>query len=244
MRYIKRSGKNYEVPDDYKKKKKEKWISKEEYELNPSGINKEAAEKLKKEALRKKEEMEREELRIEALRIREEKLKSIPLEVSRTDRNFPSKTNRSGQGKAHLTNEGLAPAGNTSISNLDQLDQDSLNKGTSNIISFTGPNPQNGGQAYGGNNAKRLFVKTRKIARAKEKGKLDAQHLEISTSNQLLSKPEIRFNRKFQSYVTKDDEHQIRVNNPNEGYDQIIPPRFIYGDDLENEHDSDSDSES
>lgn len=187
----------------------------------------------------RREEVERQRLLAE----REGRLRLIPMSVSRSDRNFPSPVNSRGNGKAHLLDSGLAPAGPTSISHAEQLDQESQNKGTSNLISFTGPNPKDGGQEYGGGNAQKLTVKTRKIARAKEKGKPDAQHLEISTSSSLLADPEVRYDKRLRSYVKKDDEHQIRVNTPVEERAQTIPRRFIYGAGLANEHDSDSDED-
>lgn len=223
-----------EALDEYYEQEEERKMQEREAAKLGARQEREAAE-----LAARREEVERQRLLAE----REGRMRLIPMSVSRSDRNFPSPVNSRGKGKAHLLDSGLAPAGPTSISHAEQLDQESPNKGTSNLISFTGPNPIEGGQEYGGGHAQKLTVKTRKIARAKEKGKLDAQHLEISTSSNLLADPEVRYDQRLRSYVRKDDEHQIRVNPPVEERAQTIPRRFIYGAGLDNEHDSDSDDD-
>lgn len=166
---------------------------------------------------------------------REESIKDVPSELTRRDHDFSKPINRDGQGKAHLTSTGLAPAGRVSIKPSDHLHQDHPNKGQSNLISFTGPKPIGGGQVYG---PKTIYVKTKKIARAKKRGKPDAQHLEIYTSSDILADENAT-----RAFVKKDDEHQIRVLSKSDQLGEINF-RFLKSEDLgiPDLHDSDSDS--
>jgi hypothetical protein len=175
---------------------------------------------------------------------RELALDHIPLSIKRTDRNFNNAVNSKHQGKAHLTPHGLAPAGNVSIPHGEQLEQGSPNKGVSDLISFTGPNPNNP-VAYGGAGVQELRVKAKKIARAKLKGKEDAQHLEVTTSHELKKKflGKSERNKKLRSFINKDDEHQIRVTAPEDGAHQTIGKRFLVGAGLPDSHDSDSEDD-
>ncbi|QNU66053.1 hypothetical protein EHE19_014345 [Ruminiclostridium herbifermentans] len=167
---------------------------------------------------------------------RERQLSGIPLIVTRRDKDFRNPQNRRGQGKAHITEHGLAPAGRIAVTAEEQLDQTSINKGESDRISFTGPK-QNDGVIYGD---QEIEVKLRKIARAKIKGKKDAQHLEVFTSKMLLDR--VRDDR-LRGYVRRDDEHQVRVAQPEKGELLTIPARFIRGSGFMEQHDSDSEDE-
>lgn len=189
-----------------------------------------------------------EQMRLDRLRDREAALAGIPLILTRKDTNFENVKNRHGQGKAHLTASGLEPAGLTAITHEEQLDQGSTNKGTSNLVSFTGPNPIRNGTLYGSADAPVLEVKTKKIARAKLKGKPDAQHIEVYTSSQIQGDSLVRANSQATSYARKDDEHQVRISLPTGGGTAAIPSRFLRGGmyrgaPLVDQHDSDSDDD-
>ncbi|MBC6996664.1 hypothetical protein QWY85_08885 [Neolewinella lacunae] len=237
VKYIRKNGRVREVADEYKKKKDERWATLEEYRRNPSGVSPEEKERLQ-EIQRQKD------LRRQRREEREERLQRVPPTVTRTDRNFPSTTNSRGLGKAHTVPEGLAPAGRTPIPSSEQLQQDSPYKGSSNLVSFTGPRPINGGQVYGGEGREELTVKLRKLARAKERGKVDSSHLEVKTSSDLLRDPTIGGDQRLSGFTRKDDEHQVRISSPEDGPLRTIPPRFLIGPGFPNIHDSDSESDS
>ncbi len=237
VKYIRKNGRVRQVEDDYKKKGKEKWATEEEYRRNPSGVSQEEKERLR-EIQRQKD------LRREKREERENRLRGVPRTVTRTDRNFPSTTNSRGLGKAHTVPEGLAPAGRTPIPSHEQLQQDSPHKGSSNLVSFTGPSPINGGQVYGGEDREKLIVKLRKLARAKERKKVDSTHLNVKTSSDLLSDSTIGGDKKLSAFTRKDDEHQVRISSPEDGPLRTIPPRFLIGPGFPDIHDSDSESDS
>lgn len=226
-------GKNRTEEDDYELQDGEEYDfdAMEEYE----------EQKREAEILKAKQEKQLAEAqRLQLLEEREARLKRIPLVVKRSDRNFREPQNSRKQGKAHITERGLAPAGRVSVTTKEHLDQKSIHKGESDLISFTGPNPDHGGQKYGGENAEILEVKARKIARAKEKGKMDAQNLEVITSKEILDQVH---DERLHAYARKDDEHQIRVKQPNEGELLVIPKRFLKGAGFADQHDSDSEDD-
>lgn len=222
-----------EVGDDHKLGWGEEFVAEEE--ARERIREQEESARLRQEEARRREAREKEDRRN-----RRKVLVKVPRRITRSDRNFAKKTNRRGQGKAHLVDTGLAPAGRTPIPASEQLDQDSPNKGTSNRISFTGPNPIEGGQQYGPEEAQQLTVKARKLMRARWKGKKDAQDLQVFTSSELsqevASHPEVD---KLRRFIRKDDEHQVLVQGPR----WIIPNRFLIGPGGEETHDSDSESE-
>ena len=184
----------------------------------------------------------------QAHRDREQRLQGIPRLIRRADRDFSATQNRHGQGKAHLQQSGLRAAGDIDIGPGEQLIQDSPQKGSSSIISFTGPSPSQGGQQYGGAQAQTLMVKARKIERAKIKGKPDAQHLGVLTSHMIHEIVRRQYEGEEQrtrlAFLGRDDEHQIRIGEPQPGLDPVIPNRFLYGAGVDETHDSDSESDS
>jgi hypothetical protein len=255
--YVRRGGRVYQVSDDYKKKKHERWVTEKDFIRLPSrgAMAQQEVQRLveqeeeRQELLRAAEE-ERQELlraaeqRRKELRERKALLSKYPRGVTRRDRNFANQQNRRGQGKAHIVGGGLAGAGSTEIPPTEQLLQDSPNKGTSNLISFSGPKPSPG-TVYGPDGSQVVTVKTRKLMRAKVKGKRDTAHLEVITSAELKELARLVPNAKqLIGYIRKDDEYQVRVR-PLIGSlaKPVIPARFLVGPGGEETHDSDSESE-
>jgi hypothetical protein len=246
VKYVRRGGKVYEVPDGHKTKRNERWATVEQFRTHPGGVSSERKAAMAEEA-RLAEERRRARLARRAiLRDRKAKLAAYPKDVRRSDRDFSKTTNRHGQGKAHMVEGGLAAAGTTSIPPTEQLIQDSPNKGTSNLISFTGPNPRGGANVYGPSSAETVKVKVKKLARAKLKGKEDAANLEVLTSAGLLELAASSTDGdRLSAFIRKDDEHQVRVGSKSGSTAKtVIPKRFLVDPSGEEIHDSDSESES
>lgn len=240
VKYLRHTnGQVSSVADGHKKKPKEKWVDEAAF-INATSKRGAASEE-------EEQRLIAERAKKQALRDRKVQLAPYPRAITRSDNNFARETNSRGAGKAHLTDQGLAAAGGTAIPSTEQLLQNSPNKGTSNLISFTGPNPRNGGQQYGAAAAPTLTLKARKLMRARIKGKPDAQHLDVITSAALMGlaggvAPKSESQR-LQGYVTTDDEHQVRVN-PVDGVEKpVIAPRFMRLPNGTESHDSDSESE-
>jgi hypothetical protein len=253
VKYIWRKGQILAVPDEYKKKKSEKNKTEEEFLQFAEGPTAgkaavEEARKLREQQAAKALALRLEEERRAARRERRERLAKYPKTATRRDRNFANQQNSRGQGKAYLVDTGLAAAGATEFSPMDQLVQDSVGKGSSNLVSLSGPNPT-GDTGYGGGGAEMITVKLRKLMRAKEKGKADASHLEVLTSGDLVTLASTHRDRgRLTAFVRKDDEHQVRVRTTPSGSGVptpvgVIGSRFLVLPDGTQEHDSDSESE-
>jgi hypothetical protein len=172
---------------------------------------------------------------------REKSIEDLPLEVTRRDRDPFNSINSKRIGKAHLIpNEGLAPAGIFEISIAEQLNQDSPNKGMSNLISFTGPQAKTVHQ-YAPGKALIITLKFRKLARAILRKRRDVRHLILIRSEEVQAKA-----GQYTGYARSDDEYQVRVMNQGSAEKEAtIPSRFIICEDegFPNQHDSDSDTE-
>lgn len=209
-----------------------------EYDDKEREAQKSAGKAKIEEDARKKEEAKK-----KAIKSREDGLKKYPSRVTRRDDSFANTRNSRGSGKAHLIKEGLAPAGDVSIPHVEQLEQQSTNKGKSDLISFTGPGAHSGGTVYGDSTATTMSVKMRKLARAKAKGKADVAHLDLHTSSDILGDAGVKAaDEKYSKYVKKDDEHEVRVRKTGK-VKPVIPNRFLLHRDIPQSSGYDSDSD-
>lgn len=181
-----------------------------------------------------------------------EEVRATPERLVREDHNFASTRNQRGHKKAFLGAAGLHPAGKKQVSAAAHMNAESGNKEKSNRISFKKPveaEEEDGSQQYGGA-AQTLTLKARKLVRAKRRGKADAQHVTIHSTDAI--DRQLRQDRrlsgadrgKFRGWAQKDREYQAEVDfvDPEEN-EHYIPPRFLVMPDGQEIHDSDSESE-
>jgi hypothetical protein len=182
-------------------------------------------------------------------------LAAIPRVVTREDYDLRARKNREGLNKAMLTEQGLQAAGRTHVTASAHEDSANRLKPRSDRISTKGPvvDERVGDESnhYGGAHHQVLRIKTRKIERARLRGKPDAQHLTVQTPAELkreLNREELRpgDRQKYKNWVDKDREHHVRVaSEPGEEAPRgVIAPRFLHGPGFPDLHDSDSDSDS
>ncbi|THD35601.1 MAG: DUF4157 domain-containing protein [Sphingomonas sp.] len=174
---------------------------------------------------------------------------ATPELVTREDTNLRRTTGDWGQRKAHLTDRGLVTAGNVKISAAGQMNQQSADKPRGNRVSAKGPvvgaKPDNS-QGYGG---EVIGIKTRKIERARQRGKPDAQHIRTRTTNDILAELDAAAlsqgdRNAYKAMAKKDREHHVVVDAvAADDEDNYIPSRFLkyQGHDV---HDSDSEADS
>ncbi|WP_437970014.1 hypothetical protein WMF04_12255 [Sorangium sp. So ce260] len=193
---------------------------------------------------REKREREREEEQRQleaALQRALDNTRKLPRHVIRYDRNFTATTNRSGQGKAHRVGSDLVPAGTTAVTAVEQLHQDSPNKGTADRISFAGLKAANAQDYSAGGTRSSVLFKFRKAHRAQLKKKDDATGFRALSAKQVLN--EVRGDKSAyghahreaaKAYATKDNEHQAVGT---------IPARFLKWSDDSSDSETDSDSD-
>jgi hypothetical protein len=165
----------------------------DESELQAPTLDLMPESKPSKQSLRraKKREQKEEEARLEQERLeqqRQERLKatrSLPRRVVRYDRNFASVNNNNNQRKSHRVGSDLLPAGDDKVSAVEQLHQDSPNKGSSNRTSYASKKAANANDYSSGGTRPWVEFKARKHARAVIKGKQDALGFQSRSAQQV-----------------------------------------------------------
>ncbi len=208
------------------------------------GGPKSKAQKARERKARRREEEEARLAQIEEDRVRQEALRlqatrRLPRRVIRHDRDFASRTNNRGQGKAYRVGQDLRPAGDIAVTATEQLHQDSPNKGRSNRISFASQRAADANDYSRGGRDPSVQFKFRKWQRARIKGKGDAQGFRALSTAEVLDG--IRNNgtkdqqRSARNFANKDGEHQTVGR---------VPARFLqWQGQAPGGYDSDSDDE-